>query len=317
MKIDRSLETGWIANMSTAIFMLVVVTSCQSYLPELARTPSTSSRGRMCVEEGYITVRDGDEAQVAYKPVYHAPPRLMIVEISQSWFKEAPFKKDDFELRQQEATSFKILNKHGERQYGAWAIVKWRAEGIRAGEHPEGAKTRQEQIIAMIERAGGKSTLDVRTSGAPIIAVDLHHSRVSDADLALLQGLTTLRTLNLHGTGISDAGLAHLSGLSGLQVLYLNGTAVSDGGLQYLQRLTALRELGLYHTRVTDGGLAYLVELKNLQTLSLSGAGISDRGLQYLKRLPNLKSVTLSETGVTDAGAKDLEKSPLKKTVLR
>src|SRR5438552_1755005 len=103
MKMETRLKTTWrVAVMSMTLFTVVVMTSCQSYLPDLAHTPSSSNRGRLCVEEGYITVRDGEEAQVAYKPVYHAPPRLVIVEISQSWFKQAPFKKDDFELRQQE-----------------------------------------------------------------------------------------------------------------------------------------------------------------------------------------------------------------------
>ncbi|HEV3115961.1 MAG TPA: hypothetical protein VGY58_02830 [Gemmataceae bacterium] len=301
--------------LGAAFALLVVAPSCQNYLPDLAHVPAFP--GRTCVQEGIVTVRDGDEVQVCYKPVYHAPPRLAIVEISQSWFKDLPFKKEDFELRQQEAASFKILGKHRERHYGAWAIVKWRAEGVRAGEHPEGPKSRQEQIIAMVERAGGKVTLDVRTPGAPITAIDLHRSRVTDADLALLPGLATLRILNLHATGISDAGLAHLAGLGGLQALYLNDTAVSDAGLQHVQRLSALKELGLYHTRVSDAGLAYLVGLNNLQTLSLSGSHITDQGMHYLKRLPNLKSLTLSQTRVSDLAARDLEQSPPKKTVLR
>src|SRR5438128_5781716 len=119
-RCSSQAAAGGIAMLTLAL--LVAAPSCQSYLPDLAHAPAFAAHGRTCVEEGSVTVRDGQEVQVCYKPVYHASPRLVIVEISQSWFKDLPFKKADFELRQQEATSFKILGKHGERQYGAWAI---------------------------------------------------------------------------------------------------------------------------------------------------------------------------------------------------
>src|SRR5439155_5264021 len=233
------------------------------------------------------------------------------------WFKDTPFKKEDFEIRQLEAASFKVLGRHGERNLGSWATIKWRAEGIRAGDGPASAGTRQEQILAMVNRAGGKLSLDSKSASAAIIGIDLHHTRVTDTDLALLTGLSSLRSLNLYGTGISDAGLAHLAGLTGLQILYLNDTAVSDAGLQHLQRLSALRELGLYHTAVTDRGLAYLVGVNNLQSLSLGGKRITDQGLKELKRLPNLRQLTLFHTSVTDAGVRDLEQAPPSKTITR
>ena len=42
--------------------------------------------------------------------------------------------------------------------------------------------------------------------------------------------------LFLHGTKVSDAGLEHLKGLTQLQQLDLNGTKVTDAGVKKLQQ---------------------------------------------------------------------------------
>ena len=79
-------------------------------------------------------------------------------------------------------------------------------------------------------------------------------TRVSDAGLAQLHGLSRLRTLNLWGNKITDAGLVHLKGLTRLRWLCLDQTAVTDSGLKQLAGLRNLETLSLEHTRCTDGG---------------------------------------------------------------
>ena len=139
---------------------------------------------------------------------------------------------------------------------------------------------RRGQIAGAVQKLGGHVTFDAKAPGVPLVGIDLHYSRVRDADLEMIDGLATLRTLNLYGTRITDAGLAHVTGLAGLQTLHLNDTGITDAGLQHLQGLTNLRELGLNQTRVTDQGLRHLAGLTAVQSLTLSGPQITDRGLQ-------------------------------------
>ncbi len=275
-----------------------------------------------------MTLLDGDETQVSYKVPFQSPPLLVMVGFAQSWFEAKPYAKSDFQFVRQEATYFKIRNNHAEQGRGTWATIKWRAEGIRApdelpstAEAPapraQNSQEKQEQIIAKIERAGGKVAPDPRPPGSPVIGIDLHRTKVTDADLGRIQGLASLRTLNLSGTKISDAGLKYVSSLTGLQTLYINETAVTDTGLQQLKSLTNLKELGLYHTRITDEGLASLKGLTNLQTLTLGGSQITDRGLLQLTGLRNLRHLLLSGTSVTAAGVEELQKALPRTRVMR
>jgi YD repeat-containing protein len=81
-------------------------------------------------------------------------------------------------------------------------------------------------------------------------------TKVTDAGLPYLQGLTKLKKLDLYGTKVTDAGLARLKGLSGLEKLSLGGTKVTDASLAHLRGLTRLKELGLerHHGDSRRGG---------------------------------------------------------------
>jgi hypothetical protein len=75
-----------------------------------------------------------------------------------------------------------------------------------------------------------------RLHGGDLQYLQLSGTRVSNADLIHLQGLTGLRVLWLYDTRVSDAGLVHLQGLTGLRVLNLRSTLVSVGGVDALQQ---------------------------------------------------------------------------------
>jgi len=66
--------------------------------------------------------------------------------------------------------------------------------------------------------------------------LQLSGTRVNNAGLAHIRGLTGLRVLWLYDTQVSDAGLIHLRGLAGLRVLNLRSTLVSVGGVDALQQ---------------------------------------------------------------------------------
>ena len=61
-------------------------------------------------------------------------------------------------------------------------------------------------------------------------------TKVTDAGLADLRGLSNLQSLDLKETRVTDAGLVHLKGLSNLQSLDLNGTKVTYAGVERLRR---------------------------------------------------------------------------------
>jgi hypothetical protein len=296
-------------------------------------------------QEGEITVREGTEVEVRFKNPYQSPPRVVLVELRGAKALEMQYSKDEFQIGRVQTTYFRLKNNHAEHGE-SWATIKWRAEGDIAKAPSDalaaGDKTSQEQLIERIKLAGGKvavdptpppdenappfavasatkplsaavdvtltSNVDPRLARNAIVSIDVHRSRVTDADLAQYEGLKGLRRLNLYGTKITDAGLRSVGTLTNLQILYLSDTAVTDAGLQSLQGLTKLGDLGLNQTRITDAGIPSLLALTNLHSLSLSGTKITDQGLQQLKSLRGLKHLYVGHTGVTAAGVQELKK---------
>jgi hypothetical protein len=72
-------------------------------------------------------------------------------------------------------------------------------------------------------------------------------TRVTDAGLEHLKGLTDLKILLLVGTPVTDAGLDHLKGLAKLEFVNLSGTQVTEKGIEELQK--ALPDLSIHRTR--------------------------------------------------------------------
>ena len=160
---------------------------------------------------------------------------------------------------------------------------------------------------AAITRLGG--TFEVAPSGTgAILKIDLHESRVADADLALLSGCSDLRSLDLRLTQVSDAALAHVYGLHRLQFLNLFRTHVTDAGIASLARLEDLETLLLGGTRVTDRGLEALKPLSKLRKLSVFDTRVTDAGLVYLEGLPALEIVLVAKTHGVGGGKRNLRR---------
>ena len=71
--------------------------------------------------------------------------------------------------------------------------------------------------------------------------------------------MTNLQKLHLLCTKITDAGLVHIKGLTKLQTLDLRGTRITDAGLLHLKAMTRLRSLLLLGTtKITGAGVADL-----------------------------------------------------------
>src|SRR5215217_123069 len=102
-----------------------------------------------------------------------------------------------------------------------------------------GEKT--ERAIAAIKELGGKVEVDTKSPGTPVVGVNLKHTKVVDASLEHLKGLTRLEVLTdlealeLGRTKVTDKGLEHLKGFLKLRTLDLGGTQVTDDGLRRLK----------------------------------------------------------------------------------
>jgi hypothetical protein len=177
--------------------------------------------------------------------------------------------------------------------------------------------TAKDQAIAFIERLGGHVERQTGGQDPPVIGVDLHKSRVSDDDLAVVRNFPQLQRLNLYGTNVTGPGLMNLQGLRALQLLNLNDTAIGDVALANIRDLPALKELNLRNTRVTDRGLANLQTVPALERLALRGPGITDAGLASLRSMKNLVYLQLSGTAATEAGISDLQRALPKLKVIR
>ncbi|MDA7527666.1 hypothetical protein N8590_01620 [bacterium] len=121
---------------------------------------------------------------------------------------------------------------------------------------PASNSQQNNKAIEAIKALGGRVKLD--DSGIAR-SVNLDYStKLTDAGLAHLRGLTSLTTLNLSSDKITDAGLAHLKGLTNLTTLNLSGTKITDAGLVHLKGLANLTWLKLISTRVSYAGVKEL-----------------------------------------------------------
>ena len=74
----------------------------------------------------------------------------------------------------------------------------------------------------------------------------------------IFRGLDELISLSLDGTKVTDAGLVNLEGLTHLDCLWLANTGVTDAGLVHLVGMKRLFDLGVSGTKVTCHGAAKL-----------------------------------------------------------
>lgn len=162
-------------------------------------------------------------------------------------------------------------------------------------------------VVKRIRNLGGEIGHDRGLARGPVTRVKFRYdSKLTDADLQPLKGLTQLQELALSRTAVTDAGLEHLQGVPKLQRLDLAGTKITDAGLKRLSALPQLRELELANTPITDAGLGHLKALSQLEKLSLDYTQVTDAGLKHVQGLPQLRVLGLSETQVTDAGLQQL-----------
>jgi mono/diheme cytochrome c family protein len=153
--------------------------------------------------------------------------------------------------------------------------------------------------------------------GSNLLTVEFTSSAATTTDqqIELLEKVAPqVYDLNLAGTKLTDAGLKALDGMTNLHRLHLEKTAVTDKGLSHLKNLATLEYLNLYHTDVTDAGLEQVQALKNLKHIYLWQSKVSDSGAEALKKALPAASVDVGwkEPTTTESAKEvaDVKKTP-------
>jgi len=134
------------------------------------------------------------------------------------------------------------------------------------------------------------------------------HSLTNDG-LAHLAQLELLEELDLVGKGrLNDAGLVHLAKLSRLTYLLLQGKNFTDAGMAQIKNCSSLRILHLgFLTQLTDAAIVQLSQMPRLERLSFHwNENITNASMVHLKKMNSLKVLDIKHSKVTDEGLEHL-----------
>jgi internalin A len=141
---------------------------------------------------------------------------------------------------------------------------------------------------------GDRGAISVGTKMPRLITLDLSKTDVGDEGV---RGLThlPLRFLNILGTRMTDAGVASMAGMHSLRKLVLSFTKISDASLYFIQAMPRLNLLMLDGTAVTDEGLSYILKLPSLSALYLNGTHITDNATRCLTQMTQLRVLAVGQ----------------------
>jgi len=151
---------------------------------------------------------------------------------------------------------------------------------------------------------------DVGTKASPLFKLNLGRSRITDADMIHLKGITTPFILDLTGTAVGDDGLKHLEGLSHAHGIFLGETKVTDAGLASLKKCPNLVAIKLVDLTVTTAGIEHLAGCLKLEVLLLGGekGAFTDDSLKPLVDFKKLRILTVETSRLTKAALPHIAK---------
>jgi len=125
-------------------------------------------------------------------------------------------------------------------------------------------------------------------------------NRVTDAGVAELRGLRTLKGIDLGGTDVTDECVKHLLEMPHLIWIYLDGTKLTGVGLARLAALKDLRMLELNGCPISADAYKELSQLTNVTSLGLHNTGMTDEELVQLNIMEQLHILRLGRNNVSD-----------------
>ncbi len=151
----------------------------------------------------------------------------------------------------------------------------------------------------------------LRDKDGQIVGVDLRSSWATDADIAELARIPTLKHVDLSLSRISDRGLRSLRTAPGIVDLNLYyAEQITDEGLSAIKGWKHLKSLNLRGTKITDTTLEFLATVPSLHSLDVGFAEITDVGLDHLASVPSLRELTIGGNKLTDDGVQLLRQLP-------
>jgi hypothetical protein len=136
---------------------------------------------------------------------------------------------------------------------------------------------------------------------------------LGEEGITAITGLTALTSLNLSGAPgmISDAFIARIATLGSIRDLVFNGADFSDAGVRQLAALPRLRSLTLFHPSrgrgdFTGAGLAALASLPEFEKLTVAGGTVGDAAITAIAALPRLRELRLWHNLETVDGLRSL-----------
>lgn len=123
---------------------------------------------------------------------------------------------------------------------------------------------------------------------------------LGEEGITAITGLSALTSLNLNGAAgmITDAFIARIVTIGSLRDLVFNGADFSDAGVRQLAALPRLRSLTLFHpsrgrSDFTGAGIAALAALPDFERLTVAGGTVGDAALTAIAALPRLCELRL------------------------
>jgi internalin A len=167
-----------------------------------------------------------------------------------------------------------------------------------------------DRLAEEAQRVGGRAVRDPNDPKHPVIELDFTDCQLTDADLAMLAGQTSLKRLDLKD-GFNRFGprsLAALETLQNLEYLNLEHNFGDSGNVPlHLSGLPHLHTLGLDHSNSGRSSDALAIgNMKSLEELTLSGDTCTDASMEQLAKLVNLRLLYIHDTAITDIGARQL-----------
>lgn len=186
----------------------------------------------------------------------------------------------------------------------------------RAGafKQPTSGEKLDELVLKVLEEVAVVKVMSDPIMDTVTVRLDLTVTQVGDENLAWLEYVPNLTSLEVSGDDISDIGMEHIGKLTELEVLRvrdMRGTPrLTDLALAYISKLTKLRQL-VVSGSITAAGVAQLKSIQGLEHLSLRSSFISEQGLQSLSsNNRQLRTLVLGDVLITDKAVEWLAALP-------
>lgn len=138
--------------------------------------------------------------------------------------------------------------------------------------------------------------------------VELRGTKLSDADIPLLEKLQSLKSLDVGNTAITGSALAKFKLLPQLKCLQASMLTDATPVLKILGKSNNITELNLSNVKLTAEDYTLISRLTNLRLLSLKESAITDADLIKLTTLTNLETLYIERCGNLTAATVDILK---------